>query len=161
MDMLDHMKAIAVRGQDVQRALHASATFDKLKTALFVYVLLKYFLKAERHLFARGVTQTVRDVVQWITQRVIILALRLPAARRKVETEMGKAKLDIEAKLVPKGAGVSRHLALPHSGQTDEWIFGEMQKMDGELEGSADYRHGKLSGAVYRSLIHSSNSPFG
>jgi sphinganine-1-phosphate aldolase len=142
-----------IRVQDVKALLRTSVTFDKLKTVLFVYVLLKYFLRAERHLFARGITQTVREIVQWITQRVILLALRLPAARHKVDAEMGKAKIDIEAKLVPKGAGVTRHLSLPHKGQSNEWIVDEMQKMDGELEGSADYRNGKLSGAVYRKQI--------
>jgi sphinganine-1-phosphate aldolase len=138
------------RVQDAKALIRTTLTFDKLKTALFAYVLLKYFLRAERHLFARGITQTVRDIIQWVSQRVILLALQLPAARKKVEVEMGKAKVDIEAKLVPKGAGVSRHLSLPTKGQSNEWIIEEMEKMDTELEGRTDYKHGKLSGAVYR-----------
>jgi len=63
---------------------------------------------------------------------------------------MDKAKLDIENKLVPKGADVVRHLTLPAEGQAPEWILAEMERMDGELGAQATWRHGKLSGAVYR-----------
>lgn len=65
---------------------------------------------------------------------------------------MDKARLDIEGKLVPQGADVSRHLVLPDEGKSVEWILAEMKKMDGEL-GHADWKHGKLSGAVYRKSI--------
>jgi sphinganine-1-phosphate aldolase len=65
---------------------------------------------------------------------------------------MNKARLDIEAKLVPKGSEVVRHLTLPGEGKSAEWIFSEMEKMDSQ-QGSTDWRHGKLSGAVYRELM--------
>lgn len=42
----------------------------------------------------------------------------MPSMREKVRIEMDKAKLDIENKLVPKGAGVVRHLALPDEGKS-------------------------------------------
>lgn len=80
---------------------------------------------------------------------MIMLVLRLPAAQKKVRVEMDKAKLDIENKLVPKGADVCRHLTLPTQGQSAEWILEEMSKMDLEL-GNASWKNGKLSGAVYR-----------
>ncbi|KII92641.1 hypothetical protein PLICRDRAFT_37419 [Plicaturopsis crispa FD-325 SS-3] len=124
-------------------------TLDNAKTALFVYVILTQALKAERHLAARGVPGTLREFWKWLSQQIIYLALRLPAARQKVKVEMDKAKLDIENKLVPKGADVVRHLALPPQGQTPEWILEEMNKMDVELGADANWRHGKLSGAVY------------
>jgi sphinganine-1-phosphate aldolase len=85
---------------------------------------------------------------------VLLLAMRLPAAKKKVETEMGKARLDIENQLVPKGANVTRHLALPEKGQTLEWILQEMDKMDNEREKQTNWRHGKLSGAVYRTFLN-------
>lgn len=135
---------------DTAQAVRAVFTLDHIKTALFVYVLLTRSVKAQRHLWARGLTQTVRDFVSWLTQRILFLALRLPSARRKVSTEMGKARLDIESKLVPKGADVSRHLTLPGKGQSAEWIKAEMGKMDDEAVSRTDYKHGKLSGAVYR-----------
>ena len=81
-----------------------------------------------------------------------MLVLRLPSMQKKVQTEMGKAKLDIEDKLVPKGADVCRHLSLPAQGQSPEWILEEMSKMDLEL-GNASWKNGKLSGAVYRTCF--------
>ncbi|GLB44849.1 hypothetical protein LshimejAT787_1801860 [Lyophyllum shimeji] len=59
------------------------------------------------------------------------------------------AKLDIENKLVPKDAAVVRHRSLPQHGQTPEWIFSQMELMDTEMGNQANWRHGKLSGAVY------------
>jgi sphinganine-1-phosphate aldolase len=64
--------------------------------------------------------------------------------------EMAKAKLDIENKLVKKSATVVRHLTLPTEGRTPEWIREEMDRMDKELGPPVTWRHGKLSGAVYR-----------
>lgn len=78
------------------------------------------------------------------------LALRLPATRKKVDEQMGKAKLDIENKLVPKGPNVVRHLALPEESRSLEWILAEMEKMDQEHQHTSDWRGGKVSGAVYR-----------
>ncbi|KAF7985068.1 hypothetical protein HWV62_8929 [Athelia sp. TMB] len=129
-------------------AVKTALTYENVKTALFVYVLLRNSLKATRHLRARGVVQSVREFYRYIAERVIMLVLRLPSMQKKVQTEMGKAKLDIEDKLVPKGADVCRHLSLPAQGQSPEWILEEMGKMDLEL-GSTSWKNGKLSGAVY------------
>jgi sphinganine-1-phosphate aldolase len=68
----------------------------------------------------------------------------------KIKEELDKVKLDIEDKLLPKGADVSRHLTLPAEGKPIEWILEEMAKMDGELGPHAVWKHGKVSGAVYR-----------
>ncbi|KAF8893548.1 pyridoxal phosphate-dependent transferase [Infundibulicybe gibba] len=123
--------------------------FETAKSTLFFYILFTYLLKAQRHIRARGIPTTVREFYGWIAQCVIYLLLRLPATKKRVEEEMSKAKIDIENKLVPKGVEVVRHLALPDQGQTSEWIMAEMDKMDGELGVGPNWRHGKLSGAVY------------
>jgi len=71
--------------------------------------------------------------------------------RQKVASQMGQAKLDIENRLVPKGANVVRHLSLPSEGRDLEWILKEMDTMDTEMGGTTDsWKQGKLSGAVYR-----------
>ena len=68
---------------------------------------------------------------------------------------MGKAKLDVENKLVPKGPDVTRHLSLPEEGKSIEWILAEMDKMDSELNGKTGvWKEGKLSGAVYRTFLY-------
>jgi len=127
----------------------SSPIYEKTKTVLFLYVLLTQSLKAQRHLRARGIIGTFREFYTWIAQHVILLVLRLPAAQKKVKAEMDKAKLEIENKLVPKGADVVRHLSLPLEGKSPEWILAEMDKMDNEINTHVNWRQGKLSGAVY------------
>jgi len=78
-----------------------------------------------------------------------MLALRTPAGRQKVDGEMNKAREGIEKSMIPKGPNVIRHLVLPKEGHSLEWIEEEMNTMDNELT-SANWRLGKLSGAVYR-----------
>jgi sphinganine-1-phosphate aldolase len=70
--------------------------------------------------------------------------------RKRIETEMDSAKAEIERLLLPQGKDVVRHLSLPRKGQTLEWILDSMEQMDEEAPSHADYRDGKLSGAVYR-----------
>ncbi|KAJ3535211.1 hypothetical protein NMY22_g6587 [Coprinellus aureogranulatus] len=123
---------------------------DIAKSALFYYVLAIYARKAFWHLRARGVTASAKDVYVAVSQFVVRLVLRLPSMQKKVTTEMSKARLDIENKLVPKGPNVTRHLTLPEDGKSLEWILAEMEKMDVELNGqSSVWNQGKLSGAVY------------
>jgi sphinganine-1-phosphate aldolase len=75
--------------------------------------------------------------------------MRLPSMRQKVETEMGKARVGIEAKLVPSGPDVTRHLVLPREGRDLDWIINEMDQMDKEAMGRVNWHQGKLSGGVY------------
>lgn len=96
---------------------------------------------------------TYTDLNFHVFQHVIRLVLRFPSAKAKVDLEMNKAKLDIESKLVPKGAEVVRHLSVPEEGKPLDWILAEMEKMDNELGNATDWRHGKLSGAVYRATL--------
>lgn len=154
-------------------ALQSMVTFENAKTALFFYVILSYLLQAYRHLRANGFRRTIYEGWVWVQkvrvegtrrarvhatkhipwQQVIFLLLRFPAGRQKVEAEMGKARESIEDGLIPKGPDVVRHLVLPAQGRPLEWIEQEMASMDGELTGGADWRQGKLSGAVYREHI--------
>lgn len=85
-----------------------------------------------------------------VLQEVLLLALRLPAAKKKVDRELEKAKLHLEKSMVPQGPSVKRHLTLPQQGQSPEWIMEEMAKMDAESEGHSDWQAGRISGAVYR-----------
>ncbi|KAF7799754.1 hypothetical protein EIP86_010996 [Pleurotus ostreatoroseus] len=112
-----------------------SPVFDTIKTALFVYVLLTHFLQAHRHLRARGIVSTAQDFWKWLSQAL--------------ERELGAAKLEIEKKLLPQGPNVTRHLALPPTGHSAEWIMQEMDKMDKECDNHTDWKVGKISGAVY------------
>ncbi|TFK67377.1 PLP-dependent transferase [Pluteus cervinus] len=124
-------------------------TYEHAKSILFFYVFATQFVKAQRHLRARGFISTFQELYQSVARNVIHLFLRLPSTREKVESQLGQARLDIEKKLVPQGPDVVRHLSLPEHGQSVEWILAEMEKMDAEMGGHVNWRNGKLSGAVY------------
>ncbi|KAI0075136.1 PLP-dependent transferase [Panus rudis PR-1116 ss-1] len=135
--------------EKTKKALNFSSPVESLKTILFVYIVLTRAIKVERHLRARGFVTTVKDGWTWAMKQVLLLAIRLPSARKKVDSELGKAKLDLESKMVPRGPNVTRHLALPESGQPYDWILEEMAKMDAEAASHTDWKQGKISGAVY------------
>ncbi|KAJ8469101.1 hypothetical protein ONZ45_g17000 [Pleurotus djamor] len=140
-------KSVVLAARDI---LKVPLSYESLKTILFVYVLIRHTLKIHRHLRARGISGTVREIYQWINQRIVFLILQTPQMRQKVNSEMAKAKLDIEKKLIPVGPEVVRHLALPEEGRSAEWIRAEMDKMDSEMGPVDGWKLGKLSGAVYR-----------
>ncbi|KAF9227039.1 PLP-dependent transferase [Gyrodon lividus] len=147
-----NMTSLAVPNpQFVSDWLRASSRspFESAKTILFFYVVSTQSLKLYRHLRARGLGLSIAQGWLWIAKQALLLAIKLPSAQKKIREEMGKVRLDIEDKLVPKGAEVSRHLSLPAEGKSVEWILEEMAKMDRELGPHADWRHGKISGAVY------------
>jgi len=78
-----------------------------------------------------------------------MLLLRLPKYKKQLETELGAAKATLHKQMLPQGPAVVRHVALPQKGQSPDWIFEEMAKMDDEIAGTDEWRHGKMSGAVY------------
>ncbi|PCH36045.1 PLP-dependent transferase [Wolfiporia cocos MD-104 SS10] len=127
----------------------SSRAFETLKNVLLLYLILTRTLKAIRHLRARGFARTIVDLYTWVSQETLLLALRLPRLRAGVQRELAKARLDIEAGMVPSGPSVTRHLALPSFGQSAEWIVAEMDKMDSEAPAHADWHGGRVSGAVY------------
>ncbi|KAI0728271.1 PLP-dependent transferase [Fomitopsis betulina] len=127
-----------------------SSSYELLKDVVVVYLVVTRSLKVFRHLRARGIAQTAVDFWQWLSREAILVALRVPSMRNKVNTELKQARLDIEKGMVPEGPSVHRHLALPPTGQSAEWIAKEMQVMDNEAPGiHPDWREGKVSGAVY------------
>ncbi|KAG1725430.1 PLP-dependent transferase [Suillus paluster] len=129
------LNVVLLHSAIVRDFLRTKTPYEAAKTALFFYIAATQTLKLCRHVWARGVTDSLRDSWTW--------TYKVPSLQKEVQLQMDKARLDIEDKLVPKGATVSRHLALPEEGKSLEWILSEMTKMDGELG------HGKLSGAVY------------
>ncbi|KAG1861579.1 PLP-dependent transferase [Suillus subalutaceus] len=133
----------------VRDFLRTRTPFETAKTALFFYFVITQSLKLCRHVQARGITDSLRDSWTWSYRQVLLLALKIPSVQKDVQQQLDQARLDIEGKLVPQGVDVSRHLVLPDEGKSMGWILAEMEKMDGELGPHADWKHGKLSGAVY------------
>lgn len=42
--------------------------FDNTKTALFFYVFVRYWLKSQRHVRARGIKTTAKELYNWASQ---------------------------------------------------------------------------------------------
>lgn len=133
----------------VRDFLRTRTPFETAKTALFFYFVISHSFKLCRHVRARGITDSLKDSWSWTYRQILLLALKVPSVQKEVQQQMNQARLDIEGKLVPQGADVTRHLVLPDEGKSMEWILAEMEKMDGEMGPHADWKHGKLSGAVY------------
>jgi sphinganine-1-phosphate aldolase len=165
----------------IREKARQTSFLESVKTLVFVYVILRQSVKANRHLRARGVRETVLDFWSWLCQvcrkfalvarryyklilrlicyqHIILTVLRLPAAKQKVDAQLGEARLKIENSMVTKGPDVVRHLALPIEGRSREWIAQEMEKMDNETGKSERWKGGRLSGAVYRESSFSLSS---
>ncbi|KAH7925624.1 PLP-dependent transferase [Leucogyrophana mollusca] len=126
----------------VDWAARPRTPYERLKSALFFYVVLTHTLAAYRHLRARGVAHTIREFLVWIHRQTLLLLIRLPPMRKKVSAELAAARLSISASLVPSGPHVSRHLALPPTGMSPEWIEAEMARMDAEMAPVPDSNSG-------------------
>ncbi|OSX65939.1 hypothetical protein POSPLADRAFT_1064542 [Postia placenta MAD-698-R-SB12] len=142
-----HRRALVL--SNARTLLASNGTFDTLKTLIVAYLFFTRFLKISRHVRARGTVRTLHDAYAWISQEVVLLVLRFPAARRKVNAELDKVRLDLEDGMVPHGPDVVRHLALPEQSQSPDWIAQEMERMDKEGKGHANWAEGRVSGAVY------------
>lgn len=59
--------------------------------------------------------------------------------------------------LVLSGPDITRHLALPPTGRSPEWIANEMEKMDRAGGKKDSWKEGRLSGAVYRTCLATSS----
>ncbi|KAI0272270.1 PLP-dependent transferase [Russula aff. rugulosa BPL654] len=134
---------------DVTEVFQRNLTLDTAKNCFLVYFIAKRALKLWRHVYARGVFRSLRELYVFIAQRSFQLILKLPSVHKRMEVEMEFARGEIDRKLLPQGKDVVRHLALPKRGCTLEWILDSMEQMDQEAPSHTDYRDGKLSGAVY------------
>ena len=82
------------------------------------------------------------------TRRMLYgLFLRAPGVRSKVQAQIAEATAKLETRLVPQGPGITRYLALPKEGWTDQQVRTELQKL-GEMEHTR-WEDGRVSGAVY------------
>ncbi|KAI0049954.1 PLP-dependent transferase [Auriscalpium vulgare] len=134
---------------DVVQTLRAGLTADNAKNAVVFYIVLSHARQAWRHVWARGLLTTFGEIYTWAAKGVLQVVLRLPSMRKRVATELGAVRAQIQRELVPSGPEVVQHLRLPVESQSLEWILDEMAKMDAQGPSHTDFRQGRLSGAVY------------
>jgi sphinganine-1-phosphate aldolase len=70
-------------------------------------------------------------MLKFRTQFVVGLLLRLPSSKSKIASELGQARRDLEAKLVPEvlPVGSTYTRSLPKQGKTPEWLKDEMDRL--------------------------------
>ena len=140
--------------------------FGRVNTVLFIYVHFTQIFRVFRHLRARGLERSIADRYAGTSRAHSLLAIpsikthsrtasdapryEAPPAQRKLQEELSRVKVGIDDKLVPKSGEFTRYLTLPAQGKSAEWILEEMARMDKEPSMHADWRQGKLSGAIYR-----------
>ncbi|OBZ70800.1 hypothetical protein A0H81_09249 [Grifola frondosa] len=96
------MNSLLSRTRGLGSLAFSNNILDNIKNVIVLYFLLNRILKVHRHIRARGLLQTLHDFYTWVLQESMLLALRIPSAHKKVETELGKARLQIEERMIPK-----------------------------------------------------------
>lgn len=65
MSVVQRGKSALLVARDV---LKAPISYENAKTVLFYYFVLRHALKVHRHLRARGITESAREIYRWISQ---------------------------------------------------------------------------------------------
>ncbi|PWW73936.1 PLP-dependent transferase [Tuber magnatum] len=120
---------------------------DLFRNIVFAFFILRHFRRAVRKLRGRGVFGTLVDFCLAVQRYSYGVFLNFPGIRSKVQSQVDEALKKLEDKLIPKGPGVTRYLALPKEGMTELQVKEELKKLS-EME-HASWEEGKVSGAVY------------
>ncbi|OMP84674.1 Sphingosine-1-phosphate lyase [Diplodia seriata] len=120
---------------------------DIIRNIVFLLFLLRWTRKAIYQLKGRGIIGSTVDF--YIATRRILYGyfLRLPGVRTKVKSQVSEAITKLEAKLVPTGPGVDRHVRLPQEGWGEDRVREELTKLSDMAH--TRWEDGRVSGAVY------------
>lgn len=99
-----------------------------MRNIVFAYFILRHFRRAVRKLRGRGVFGTLFDGYAYMRRYAYGLFLNAPGVRGKVQAQVDEALKKLEDKLVPKGPGVTRYLALPKEGFTETQAKEELKQ---------------------------------
>lgn len=100
----------------------------RIRNVVFAYFILRHFRRAVRRLRGRGIFGTVVDVYSYAQRYAYGVFLNFPGVKSKVQGQVDEALKKLEDKLVQKGPGVTRYLALPKEGFTEEQAKAELKK---------------------------------
>lgn len=153
--------------EDMVRVLVSQfLTLNNAKTLVFYVVVYRHLVRVLRHLKVYGVTASVHQLYVALYRGIVLLCLRLPAARRKVNKELGETEADLERKLIPRPAYMEDHHELPAHGLDTDTLRTELKKLQllelgssdkaesgpgswEDVDGQRVWQSGKISGAVY------------
>ncbi|KPV71727.1 uncharacterized protein RHOBADRAFT_56350 [Rhodotorula graminis WP1] len=122
-------------------------TLQSAKTAVFWYLILRNFVRAVRHLRARGLLTAAREAYLVLVRKGFACMLLLPSVRNKVQGELDQVTLDLASKLAPKFPDAPTYTALPDKGLTAADVSAALAKLS-DLP-RTEWEGGRVSGAVY------------
>ncbi|MBW0491152.1 hypothetical protein O181_030867 [Austropuccinia psidii MF-1] len=124
-----------------------SFSFSNFKNVLFWYIISSYLLKLYAHLRSRGLRNSIIETYVKVATISFKIALKFPSVNQKVNQQLDQASIDMEKKLIPRNEKIIRCLELPDNGKSLEWLKDQFSVLS-DLP-SADWKSGKVSGAVY------------
>ncbi|EJT51306.1 sphinganine-1-phosphate aldolase [Trichosporon asahii var. asahii CBS 2479] len=123
----------------------------QLASILRLLILLKFLVKASRHVYAYGILGTAEQGYIALKNFVVRLALSLPSSQRQIKEQLGEVRKQLVQKLAPRefpeGVDLTICRELPANGRDIEWLRKEWTNMDKLNRG--DVEKGRVSGAVY------------
>ncbi|KAH8697711.1 putative sphinganine-1-phosphate aldolase BST1 [Talaromyces proteolyticus] len=140
-------KLAAALPRNLHNAAFAVLNFDLIRNIVFLLFILRYTRKTFDSLRGYGVVGSLKNVFAVVRLWCFSLFLRAPGVRSQVDKQITTALTKLEDKMLQKGPGVTRYLALPKEGWTEEKIRTELQSLAGMDH--AKWEDGRVSGAVY------------
>ncbi|GAA5881722.1 hypothetical protein JCM3774_005968 [Rhodotorula dairenensis] len=123
-------------------------TLESAKTIVFWYLVYRNSVRLVRHLVARGLITTAHEVYLAVVKRTFLLMRRnVPSVRNKVQGELDKVTLELEAKLAPKGLTKISYTSLPPRGLSHSETTAVLDQL-ADLP-NTKWETGRVSGAVY------------
>ena len=120
---------------------------DVFRSLLLVLFILRFTKKTLLQLRGYGLVGSLQQFYKAVYKRLYGLFLKLPFVQAKVRADVDKAILELEAKLVPSGPGVTKYTALPATGWSADAVREELKKLE-EMKPTR-WEDGSVSGAVY------------
>ncbi|WWC86025.1 uncharacterized protein L201_000896 [Kwoniella dendrophila CBS 6074] len=126
--------------------------FDNFARFAVIYWLLKYvILDGYRHVKARGVLGSAKEIKNAIQGVIVRIMLSLPSSKAQLQLELSKTQTEIREKLAPTkypdGVTLTTVRKLPEQGRSKDWLESEWTNLK-KLE-RGDVENGRVSGAVY------------
>ncbi|CCU77198.1 Dihydrosphingosine phosphate lyase/DPL1 [Blumeria hordei DH14] len=120
---------------------------DLFRNLIFFLFVLRWTRKCFLKLKGRGILGTAADSLMAVRRYAYGLFLRAPGVRSQVKTQVNEAITKLQAKLVPSGPGIVRHLTLPKEGWSEDSVSKELESL-ASMEHTR-WEDGLVSGAVY------------
>ncbi|GAA5993343.1 hypothetical protein JCM10908_001437 [Rhodotorula pacifica] len=123
-------------------------TVESAKTIVFWYAVYRTTLRLVRHLVARGLITTAQELYVAVVKRGFMLMRKtIPSVRNKVQGELDKVTLELEAKLAPKDLTKVSFTSLPAHGLSRTETTSVLDTL-ANLP-NTKWETGRVSGAVY------------